>query len=440
MAKNVLNNDSSTRLRSSLSIMSLLSSHLSDELAGEEDTISLDDNYDFDSNLDKEALWTEHNIRSTEKTRILNIIDDGVNSMSVSLSLEVLMQDKEFLSTQLTENEYKTVIICFENYWKEEKHRHSKVEFSKHVMKNADLCELINILCKKKDICAKARLIVSSHTNYCSIHNAFEDITAFFIKKLNTGIKTERKHDLFLVDVWNKNEKAKRKIQELEMILKRKQRTTSKLIGEKLDYIRSHKGAVHSLKFECVEQIKRNEKKVERRMINEVYESDEVCKKLQEENKRIQDECEILLAQHLKEEKDGRKKNLKIETQLFSWMEKYDLEMMERQDRYDDLNRKYLDEKLLHDEIGQRLDEQQPTYDELMVEKHEYLAKVWNEKYQNFVQNLAAKRIQRFYRQHRKDVLKKRKIAQAQAARLYQTRKGTNPSNKSSKSSKYSKK
>lgn len=89
MSKNVLNNDSNTGLRSSLSTMSLLSSHLSDKLAGEEDTadtISLDDNYDFDSNLDKEALWTEHNIRSTEKTRILNIIDDGVNSMSVSVS------------------------------------------------------------------------------------------------------------------------------------------------------------------------------------------------------------------------------------------------------------------------------------------------------------------------------------------------------------------
>lgn len=82
-------------------------------------------------------------------------------------------------------------------------------------MKNENLCQLINILCKKKDICVKARSIVSSHINYCSIYNAFEDIIVFFIKKLNTGIKTERKRDLFLVDVWNKNEKAKKKIQGL---------------------------------------------------------------------------------------------------------------------------------------------------------------------------------------------------------------------------------
>lgn len=73
-------------------------------------------------------------------------------------------------------------------------------------------------------------------------------------------------------------------------------------------------------------------------MMKDYNKSIDIQEELADEAKSVTKEYEVLLEDHLQHEKALRVKRLKIETQLASWVAKYDYDIGEKQSEFDELD------------------------------------------------------------------------------------------------------
>ncbi|XP_044729477.1 dynein regulatory complex protein 10-like [Chrysoperla carnea] len=376
-----------------------------------------------------------------ERSRIIDIINESVNNISIALCLDNFIQNAEvFIVPYFNKEELK---IIFKGFLDREMREmvetkgisvhYDDISINKQI-EDKDLTplnEALNIFCKNPNIINLARSnffgskCKSASTEY-GIFTAFSEMCDFFIDRLNIRADEERRESDYLVAIWDKNEKAKMRIAELHNTLKEKQAKYERLKKEKGEYISTHEETIRNKTLRCQEEIIQNTTIAERHMADDWHVSVEKQRELKELCKQIRNEMETLVANHVYIEKQSRAKRLKIEMQLLSWVKKYDDEMGERQDRYDVLLKQFEDEKYLLEEMTKKFEEQEQIYIELMREKREYLHKIWLEKVSHFIRTIAARHIQRWYRRILKATAAKKKAAQ-RAAKKGKKGKSTKP-------------
>ncbi|KAK4873843.1 hypothetical protein RN001_013203 [Aquatica leii] len=116
-----------------------------------------------------------------------------------------------------------------------------------------------------------------------------------------------------------------------------------------------------------------------------------------------------VLAEHMLNEKKLRSNRLKIETQLISWLNKFDDDMQERQQQYDDIKAAYDADKIEMENLKALFDVQEKEYVIAMEEKAEEEARLTELMVQNFLRNHAARIIQKCWRLYRRRKLERPK-------------------------------
>ncbi|XP_075977989.1 dynein regulatory complex protein 10-like [Anticarsia gemmatalis] len=119
---------------------------------------------------------------------------------------------------------------------------------------------------------------------------------------------------------------------------------------------------------------------------------------LKEEEVECKESYETLLRMHMIEEKNQRARRFKVETQLLSWLQKYDAEMADKQVELDEFTQKYEDEVQKCEELQIKLDEQNIEYEPLMAEREEEYHQEMTEKMQKFLIEHSARVIQHAWR------------------------------------------
>ncbi|XP_064072773.1 dynein regulatory complex protein 10-like isoform X1 [Vanessa tameamea] len=143
---------------------------------------------------------------------------------------------------------------------------------------------------------------------------------------------------------------------------------------------------------------------------------------LKEEEMESKENYENLLRTHLIDEKNQRARRFKVETQLLSWLQKYDLEMGDKQVDLDDYTEKYEDELHKCEELEEKLAEQDKEYIPLMAEREAEYHQEMTEKMNKFLLEHAARVIQNAWREvlanraEKKRLKKLQKKMQAAAA------------------------
>ncbi|XP_046965985.1 dynein regulatory complex protein 10-like isoform X1 [Vanessa cardui] len=120
---------------------------------------------------------------------------------------------------------------------------------------------------------------------------------------------------------------------------------------------------------------------------------------LKEEEMESKENYENLLRTHLIDEKNQRARRFKVETQLLSWLQKYDLEMGDKQVDLDDYTEKYEDELRKCEELEEKLAEQDKEYIPLMEEREAEYHQEMTEKMNKFLIEHAARVIQNAWRE-----------------------------------------
>ncbi|CAH0691990.1 unnamed protein product [Spodoptera exigua] len=134
---------------------------------------------------------------------------------------------------------------------------------------------------------------------------------------------------------------------------------------------------------------------------------------LKEEEVESREAYEQLLRQHLIDEKNQRARRFKVETQLLSWLQKYDLEMSDKQVELDEFTQKHEEEVEKCQELEKQLAEQDIEYIPLMAEREAEYNQEMTEKMNKFLLDHAARVIQHAWREvlvNRAEKKKLRKI------------------------------
>lgn len=151
-------------------------------------------------------------------------------------------------------------------------------------------------------------------------------------------------------------------------------------------------------------------------MVEETIASEARQTDLSVEAKSITHRYEQSLEQHLADEKALRAKRARVETQLANWLAKFDQDIGERNQEFEQVQAEYDEEKAAMDALQEQFDEQEEEYAILMAEKREEEKQRFEMMALEFLYNRSARRIQRAWRvyKERKELRKKRRKGKIQ--------------------------
>ncbi|XP_061716408.1 dynein regulatory complex protein 10-like [Cydia pomonella] len=131
---------------------------------------------------------------------------------------------------------------------------------------------------------------------------------------------------------------------------------------------------------------------------------------LTEEEVESQDAYQALLHHSLMAEKQLRDRRRKCETQLQSWLQKYDVEMAGKQEELDELIKMHEDEVEQIENLTIKLEEQNKEFEPLMAEREAEYHQEMTEKLNKFIIEHAARVIQTAWRDTLKNRAEKKKL------------------------------
>ncbi|XP_047991121.1 dynein regulatory complex protein 10-like [Leguminivora glycinivorella] len=131
---------------------------------------------------------------------------------------------------------------------------------------------------------------------------------------------------------------------------------------------------------------------------------------LKEEEIESQDAYHALLHHSLLAEKQLRDRRRKCETQLQSWLQKYDVEMSAKQEELDDLTKMYEDEVEQIENLKIKLDNQNKEFEPLMAEREAEYHQEMTNKLNAFIIEHAARVIQVAWRTTLSNRAEKKKL------------------------------
>merc|ERR1712154_560671 len=109
-------------------------------------------------------------------------------------------------------------------------------------------------------------------------------------------------------------------------------------IRKKKDVIKRLQTDLHQIEKFSDENIRRTRAEAEKQEIAYSKNSDQKTQKLQTEINQLQTQLNNLVTEHREKESDLRAKKYKVENEVDNWIQKYDQDMGERQDEYEEID------------------------------------------------------------------------------------------------------
>lgn len=323
-------------------------------------------------------------------------------------------------------------------------------DISPAILKNTKIdqamLEVISILYNNKDI--KKDIIEAPDTMYSEgatkLIQTMHMLYSACEHKLKMSAAQEKARQEQLRKAWRSNLIIKKDIQQLQKKLTEQRDNFAKEIYEKHKAIDKYQEQMEAVREQFKEKINKRVAESEKVMGLEAAASEIKIAQLTIEAKQLQGEYQLLLENHITYEKSLRAKRLKVETQLATWLAKYDQDIGDRSHEIEELTAAFDKEKAEMDALQELYDEQEEEYDVLMEEKAEEDRRLFEIKMYKILANIAARKIQRAWKKYwvRKQARLKARKAKAKDKKMgiIAPRKAESGVSKDSKASKGSKK
>ncbi|XP_003427002.2 dynein regulatory complex protein 10-like [Nasonia vitripennis] len=220
----------------------------------------------------------------------------------------------------------------------------------------------------------------------------------FVISKVELLPVEERDRELHIRQVCSKIKQSKDEISELTKSLedqKLRHRTEANELSDQVTILME---TWRSINDEFNSQLTKTLKDSEDNLAKSLAEFNERMENHQSTLDKLKMKVENEKAENRKKEHEVQGKKFKVESQLSSLIMKFDTEVSDRQQYYEELMKEYdaLEKERL--QLMDDMDKQLNIYDNIMEEKEEKEFAAYKEKYTNFVNNRCAKLIQRWWR------------------------------------------
>ncbi|KAI5634608.1 IQ domain-containing protein D-like [Phthorimaea operculella] len=358
-----------------------------------------------------------------QQERITKILDEAIYMTKLAICLPKMVQNYRVLSSRLTPQHMDDLIFIFEQY--------DNPLFSASLLNmaamddikagdvslrnrlNPELGHLLHILHSYPSLGEHVdELVQQLKDEYLKSDDdskqpspaleyllGFERFREIMVAQMQTTAAEELGEKIRIRKLEISNAKLIAQIKELMETIRKEQEEFEKMMSVKADEIAALEKELAALNEASKAKLKKKVLDSDRKMVlmsrahavkNELLKDEEIY---------TREGYNSLLHQHLVEEKAHRARRFKVETQLLSWLQKYDVEMTDKQKEHDELEKKYNEELKRVEELTKKIEEQELEYLPLMQEKEDEYHAEMTQKMQMFLLEHSARVIQNAWRQ-----------------------------------------
>ncbi|XP_071945844.1 dynein regulatory complex protein 10-like [Antedon mediterranea] len=227
------------------------------------------------------------------------------------------------------------------------------------------------------------------------------ELKGFILEKLLTTPLEDKEKKEYVTEITVRERKNAEVIKKLEEHLNKAVDEKDSEITKRNDEIRKLKSDLHQIEKFSEEHIRRTKLEAEKQQQADLKNSEGKQTKLTGELQGLKTQLTNLTAEHRKSELALRKRKYKIETEVENWIQKYDQDMGERQDEYEDVDAVYTEEKSQLNELEERFKTLEAEYNTIVEERRISKEKKEREERELSLMIKAATVVQAFWRSYK---------------------------------------
>ncbi|OWF42252.1 IQ domain-containing protein D-like [Mizuhopecten yessoensis] len=158
-------------------------------------------------------------------------------------------------------------------------------------------------------------------------------------------------------------------IEKLEEELRAAMADKDEEIKKKNDVIRRIQADLRQIEKFSEENMKRVQTEAEKQEAADIKTSDGKKQRLLQELQQLKTQNQNLITEHRESEQDLRRKKFRVESQVENLIQKFDADMTERQDEYEEIDAEYTKEKKQLHELEERFKTLEDEYQQIMEER-----------------------------------------------------------------------
>lgn len=202
-----------------------------------------------------------------------------------------------------------------------------------------------------------------------NIVHSMNELRDILMHKLLTTPQEETERMAYLDDISKRERHNAAIIEKQEHELKEALEDKEEEIRKKNDIIKRLQTDLHQIEKFSDENIRRTRAEAEKQEIADSKNSDQKIQKLQTEINQLQTQLNNAVTENREKEADLRAKKYKVENEVDNWIQKYDQDMGERQDEYEEIDLVYTEEKKQLFELEERFATLEKEYVAIMEER-----------------------------------------------------------------------
>ncbi|KAK2816685.1 hypothetical protein Q7C36_022956 [Tachysurus vachellii] len=218
------------------------------------------------------------------------------------------------------------------------------------------------------------------------------------MERLMTTPKEEREHRRHSQEVRKRQQCNKEVLHRLEQEVREATKYRDEMISKKDGEIRCLKDSLHQMERMSEEFVQQMQKKAAQQHQSDLKNSEIIQLRLQEEANQLQAQLDLLITQHRERERALCKKNDKLETEIENWIQKYDMDMEEKQVQLENLTQMYHEEQAERQVLQEHLSELDLEYSQIMEKRQREQERREEEEREREMKTRAVVIIQAFYR------------------------------------------
>jgi chromosome segregation ATPase len=196
-----------------------------------------------------------------------------------------------------------------------------------------------------------------------------QEIRTIVYDRLRTTVEEEKAKQDQLSVIIAKEQKTSNEVKLLMEEVEKARRERSNEISKRNEVIRKLKEDLRLIKHEAEETTRKLESRSKQKEDSDIQKFVDKETSLQKDIDTSRAQLKENLKENREEEEQLRKKKFKIESEVENWIHKYDQEMEEKQNEYEDISVIYNEEKAQLDELQARFNVIQLEYDAIVQER-----------------------------------------------------------------------
>lgn len=195
------------------------------------------------------------------------------------------------------------------------------------------------------------------------------ELRDILLNKLLTTPEEEKERMEYLQEISKRERNNAAIIEKLEAELKAAQDDKDEEIKKKNDVIRGLQADLRQIQKFSEDHIRRVKLEAEKQENTDKKNSEGRKQRLQQEVTQLNTQLQSLTLENRESEQELRRKKFKIETEVENWIQKYDQDMGERQNEYEEIDAVYTEEKKQLNELEERFKTLEEEYQQIMEER-----------------------------------------------------------------------